>query len=90
MGIVAAKQAFTLDHRDGVDHPGRLAGLTCQALYRLLEIAGDRHPAEIWTPRGPLARTATKKELAETLYGLLDPAAEGTPSPAASDRESHR
>lgn len=56
----------------------------------LAEIAGDRHPAEIWTPRGPLARTATKRELAEALYGLLDPAAEGTPSPAASDRENHR
>jgi phosphopantothenoylcysteine synthetase/decarboxylase len=37
----------------------------------LTEIAAGRHPAEIWSPRGPLVRTATKEELAEALFGLL-------------------
>lgn len=35
------------------------------------EITLSRHPAEIWSPRGPLARTTTKDELAEALWTLL-------------------
>jgi phosphopantothenoylcysteine synthetase/decarboxylase len=37
----------------------------------LHEITPDRHTAEIWGPDGPFARTTTKEELAETLFGLL-------------------
>lgn len=37
----------------------------------LSEIDGDRHPAEIWTADGPVARTETKAELAVALFGLL-------------------
>ncbi len=39
----------------------------------LSEITAERHPAEIWTHHGPFARTATKTELAEVLFGLLQP-----------------
>jgi phosphopantothenoylcysteine synthetase/decarboxylase len=38
----------------------------------LSEIGGEHHPAEIWTPDGPIARTTTKTELADTLFGLLN------------------
>lgn len=37
----------------------------------LSEITSDRHPAEVWSPLGPLARTETKDELAEVLFDLL-------------------
>jgi phosphopantothenoylcysteine decarboxylase/phosphopantothenate--cysteine ligase len=38
----------------------------------LSEITDHRHPAEIWTAKGPIVRTSTKPELAETLVGLLE------------------
>jgi len=38
----------------------------------LAEITDDRHPAEIWTRKGPIVRTTTKTELAEALLGLLE------------------
>jgi phosphopantothenoylcysteine synthetase/decarboxylase len=37
----------------------------------LSEIAGDRHPAEIWAGDRVVARTETKRQLAETLFDLL-------------------
>lgn len=37
----------------------------------LAEITDDRHPAEIWTRKGPIVRTTTKTELAQALLGLL-------------------
>ena len=36
------------------------------------EMTAHRHPAEIWSRQGPLHRTATKKELAEALWALLE------------------
>lgn len=38
----------------------------------LAEITDDRHPAEIWTRKGPIVRATTKTELAEALLGLLE------------------
>lgn len=37
----------------------------------LSEITSERHPAEVWSPLGPLARTETKEELADVLFDLL-------------------
>ena len=35
------------------------------------EISGEHHPAEIWNPKGPVAQTTTKTELAQALFELL-------------------
>jgi len=37
----------------------------------LSEIEGEDHKAEIWNPKGPVARTTTKTELAHALFELL-------------------
>ena len=49
----------------------------------LAGITDDRHEAEVWPQRGPIVRTATHTELAETLLGLL------RENPAQDEDEDH-
>lgn len=49
----------------------------------LAQITADRHPAEVWSPQGPLAQTETKEKLADVLFDLLR-GVHGRPRPEVS------